>query len=325
MISFLERKFFSAIILFGIVVFPFSVSAVSVAPEGFFDSEKSEGNVLSVGTLDFSLASDGDFSGAVSETESAKRDIEVKKMGSLGFQYKVKADNFSGDLCNKLKLRVRLEGESVPLYNGDLNKFSHKIGIFSDPEKLEFEVGLQDSASGWEGKTCAFDLVFDGWQEDFANFGEGGFTDTEKIANSVVSVKDIVINEIFPDPNGADNSDKAHSEFIELYNNTNLSKNVGGWRIYIGESDFIEINNDTTDGAGVNIGAKGFLVVYLSKKWSGSVLNNSSDSVYLYKGLKSSSDLVDSYNYSGAQEDKSFTRQPSGTGNWILAMPSPGS
>src|SRR4030042_6384390 len=307
-----EKKFIPAAIIFSVLLLP-NATGARVAPSGFFDSEKSEGNTISTGTLDFSLESASDFSGSVTPSQSAEREVEVKNDGSLGFQYKIKSGNFSGDLCDYLKLKVKLDGGSE-LYSEKLKTFAYKIGTFSAPDKLKFTAELDGSDSGLEGKTCNFDLVFDGWQDNITNFGDGGFSDVETIHNSIVSAGKVVLNEILPDPSGTDNSDKNHSEFVELYNKETTSKDVSGWRIYIGGSDFIEISNETTDGAGTSINGNSFLIVYISKKWGGSILNNSTDSVSLYKGLKTSSELVDSYNYTGSQENKSFTRQPNGTG-----------
>ena len=136
----------------------------------------------------------------------------------------------------------------------------------------------------------------------------------------------IVLNEILPDPAGADNSNKDHSEFVELFNNDSVSHNLNGWRVYIGGSDYIEINNTNTDGGGTIVDAQDRLVVWLYKKWSSSEFVNSSDTVSLYDGPKASSFECDSYtySYSGSKVDNSFVRNPDGTGDWEDSIPSPG-
>jgi predicted ribosomally synthesized peptide with SipW-like signal peptide len=135
----------------------------------------------------------------------------------------------------------------------------------------------------------------------------------------------IVLNEILPNPAGADNVDKDRSEFVELYNKGNIPLDLNGWRIYIGDSDFIEINDTNTDGKGTTIGKKDFLVVWLYKKWGDSIMNNSNEKVSLYNGLKSTSDLIDEYEYSkGDIEDKSSARIPDGKGDWEDPIPTPG-
>lgn len=244
MVSILRKKFFSAVTILAVLLLPGATSA-GILPEGFFDSEKSEENTISTGTLDFSLESPADFSGAVSETQSAKRDIEMKSEGSPGFKYQLKTDNFPGDLCDKLNLKVKLDGGS-DIYDGDLKSFSLKAGFFSAPEVWEFEVSLKDSASEWEDKECDFDFVYEGWQEDFANFGDGGFSDTEIIGNKIktessVDAGDAVINEIMwmgSADNGSPADDGSKDQWIEL-------KNVSGRDLHL-KGLYLTFKNENT-------------------------------------------------------------------------------
>ena len=150
-----------------------------------------------------------------------------------------------------------------------------------------------------------------------------GNTASDSIKVTVGNNSSVVLNEILPDPAGSDNSDKDHSEFVELYNNDKISHDLNGWRIYIGDSDFIEINNTTTDGAGTVIDSKSRLVVWFYKKWSSSELKNSSDTVSLYDGPKASAKKYDSYtySYSGSKIGSSFVRDPDGVGDWKDPIP----
>ena len=255
MFSILGRKFVSVAIISAIFLLPIEAGA-RVLPAGFFDSEKSEGNAISTGTLDFSLESAEDFSGAVTASQPAKRGIEVKNVGSLGFQYKIKTDNFSGDLCDKLKLKVRFEGGSE-LCDKDIKNFSCEVGEFSDPEKLEFEASLKGGTSGWESKECDFDLVFEGWQEDFTNFGDGGFSDTEKVTNEVESenggTKNLVINEFYYDDSSSHDTGK---EWIEIYNGTNNPIDLSGYELNATSGDYFVFPDSFL------IGSKKFVVVH---------------------------------------------------------------
>jgi predicted ribosomally synthesized peptide with SipW-like signal peptide len=135
---------------------------------------------------------------------------------------------------------------------------------------------------------------------------------------------EIVINEILPNPTGADNQDKDHSEFVELYNRGGSSIDLNGWRIYAGDSYFIEINNITTDGKGTVIDKGKFLVVWFYKKWNESKMNNSGESISLYTAIKSTGKLIDKYTYPSSADNKSSARFPDGTNNWVDPIPTPG-
>lgn len=147
----------------------------------FGDAETSSENSLSASSLDFSLSSEEDFSPDVTPTQSSSRDISVINDGSLGFEYTVEADNFSGDLCDSLDLAANLN-EGASEYTGSLTSFYYNADEFTAPDDWQFTVSLTDDDPSLENQTCVFNFVFNGIQ-----IGGFGFSDQEIISNTVTS------------------------------------------------------------------------------------------------------------------------------------------
>lgn len=114
---------------------------------------------------------------------------------------------------------------------------------------------------------------------------------------SLSFASDIVINEIFANPENEDD------EFLELYNNTDSEINLSGWIF----SDLVK--NYTI--ADAKISPKGFLV--LEKSLTGIALNNSSEKVSL---IDSNGNQVDSFSYESTTENTSLSRSPDGAGDF---------
>lgn len=134
----------------------------------------------------------------------------------------------------------------------------------------------------------------------------------------------IVLNEFLPNPNGNEcRLDGVAGEWAEIYNNSDIEKDLADWQIRDSGNHTIAISGSNTHTGVTTIGAKDsgseWLVVFLN----GCVLNNSGgDSVNLYNA---DGQLIDSYSYSGsAPENKSYARVPDGTGAWFDPIPTPG-
>ena len=96
---------------------------------------------------------------------------------------------------------------------------------------------------------------------------------------------DIIISEIFPNPEGSDSD----SEFIELFNRSDKEVNLLGWRLGDESKKRYEFKQPLGGSASrpeVLIKPKEYLTVYRSE--SKIALNNISDSVKLYQPLKDS-------------------------------------
>lgn len=151
----------------------------------------------------------------------------------------------------------------------------------------------------------------------------------------------VVINEFMPDPAGSDQGTAGgplDGEWVELYNGMDTSVDVAGWVLYDGHPSNTHalpitpanVFNPATTATSTVIAPHGRLVVYRDGDADFS-LGDSSDTVRLFNGAYGAVgvSLVDSRSYSypgggGAPENKSFTRMPDGTSNWVDPEPTPG-
>jgi len=228
------------------------ISAVGQTLAYFSDIENSDGNTYNVATLDFSLSSSGDFSPLVTPVQSTSRAISVINHGSLGFEYTVYANEFSGDtnLCDILQLKANLDGEEK--YNGSLAGFTYDADEFSDPEDWQFTASLPSDNLEFENKTCNFKFVFEGVQ-----LGDCvGFSDTEKIENTIISGQwgpHLVINKVYYDVD-AEHGTEPKNEWIELYNPGNQAVCLKNW-------DICDNNDCINISPNVSISALGYALV----------------------------------------------------------------
>ncbi|MBI4812583.1 lamin tail domain-containing protein [Candidatus Falkowbacteria bacterium] len=113
---------------------------------------------------------------------------------------------------------------------------------------------------------------------------------------------DIVISEIFPNPEG----DDADGEFIEFYNKGSRDIDLSGWKLGDNSKTKHEI-------AASIIKAGGYLVIY--RKESKIALNNTNDSVKLYQPLKD--EPLQTVKYEKAVEKWSYNNENLGNANAV--------
>lgn len=123
----------------------------------------------------------------------------------------------------------------------------------------------------------------------------------------------IIINEILPNPAGADNK----KEFIELKNTGNRSVNLKGWKLSDNSDRIYEINNK--DFKSTLIKASGLFLIY--RNISKIALNNSGDMLKLYNLQE---ELADKISYKNSvPEDESYARNKQNKWEWVVS-PTPG-
>src|SRR3989338_6162275 len=175
------KKKRNKIITFALIfLLTLGLSGVGKINAYYDDTETSGGNSFSASSLDFSLTSAANFSPVVTPTTDTIRAVAVNNDGSLGFDYNVKTANFVGDLCPVLDLTASLDGGAgvtEPLSTFDIGPFT-----FGATEDWDFTASLNDDDESYQGKTCTFDIVFDGEQS-----GGAGFSDTETLASLVTA------------------------------------------------------------------------------------------------------------------------------------------
>jgi hypothetical protein len=180
------------ILTISIIVFLnwYGFSAVAQTFAYFNDTEISIDNAFSAGTLDFSVSATSDFSPEVvfNPSQSAIKEILVNNNGTLGFSYRVKADNFistgSSDLCDDLNLTASL-GSDVMYDNEPLKDFDISAGNYTNPADWNFVISMDAYHTG---QACSFDFIFDGVQ-----IGGTGFSDQEIISNTVIDGEEIPV------------------------------------------------------------------------------------------------------------------------------------
>jgi len=164
-----------------------SLSAVVETMSYFNDTESSSGN-FSAGSLDFYLSSDSDFSpDQINIGENSIRDVKVVDSGILPFRYGVSSLKTGGDdaLCSALLIEAKFGLEIK--YSGSLEGLAVESILISDTgeDSWSFTVNLpEDPSPELQSKSCQFNLIFNGWQDNFL-VGPFGFSDVEEIENNI--------------------------------------------------------------------------------------------------------------------------------------------
>lgn len=143
---------------------------------------------------------------------------------------------------------------------------------------------------------------------------------------SVAGQQEVVLNEILPNPLGADNAPKPGGEWVELYNRSAKPISLEGWMLYdVDDSHELFITAEKTTVATTTVAAGGHLVIYRDGD-SDFNLNNSGDSVRLFNDeIGDGGSLIDSFSWSSAKgEGNSYARVPDGNGDWVDPCPTPG-
>jgi len=187
----------------------------------FSDSIISENNLFQAGVLDMTLRSGQNnfVPGAESMQpgQQVNRDIYVgKTTDSASLQHQVSYEYISGDenLCNQLDLKIWYNHyHGLPAggygnrdmrlkYDGklsDLSNLTNEDFIILHPDD-QFDIDDSNGTEQWfyysitvpddianslQDKVCHFNFVFDAWQANMLKYGDGGFTDEEKIDSTI--------------------------------------------------------------------------------------------------------------------------------------------
>ncbi len=326
------------------------LAAVGQTVSYFNDTETSTDNMFTADSLDFAL-SVNEYENSIGLGETVSASSVLVNSGGMDFQYVLEAETISGneDFCNALELEAKLNG--VERYEGDLMSLGTVATTSLGTWKFDIELPV-DEDSFTNGEECQFDVIFKGWQTNVESYGDGGFTDEERMSFSLIAAKMIVLNEFLPRPAGIaygfnfgnDSSNMPQGEWVELYNNSAQNVNLSGWYIRDntdGEGNKTDITALNTSPAGTIIEGKGWLVVYMNK----AILNNTGDTVRLFDAANN---LIDSHSYddpdfceieptpgdenstdasgscASVPPNKSYARIPDGIGDWVDPVPTPG-
>ena len=320
----MKKRLYKIIVISLIIALNWSgLAAVGTTLAAFVETETTNSNTWAAGSLDVSSSSGGDFSPEITPYQTATRSINIANDGSFDFDYDLTIENIGTDvdLCDKVTLDLDRNG--APIYSGTLAGFNVATSTIMSggaDDVLDLEITLDSEEVSLWLKTCSFDLVATGFQTDKMDASEG-FSDVETINNNVSSdAWGVVMNEVLPDPTGADDALMPNGEWVEIYNNDSFAHDLAGWRIQDLENNKIDITALNTDLGTTMIAAGGYLVVYMNAE----VLNNNGVETVIL--VDDNEDFQDVYTYLGpVPENKSNARIPDGTGDWVDPIPTPGS
>jgi len=158
-------------------------------------------------------------------------------------------------------------------------------------------------------------------------------TATPAAVSESITLSDIVLNEIIPDPVGDDQGNVAlplNGEWMELYNKGGVAVDVNGWILRDADGNILTISaskgdndNDLSDAGETVVPAGGTLTVYRNGASGAGALTlaDDGDTVQL---LTDTSILVDSFTYVvDVGTGNSIARMPDGTGAWVDPEPTP--
>ena len=294
----------------------------------FNDTEITEGNLYQVGTLKIEtnpesfnwrapLPSPNNINTLVSTT------TKIKNTGTVDLNYEVRISNFGGNLCSDLKI------------NGNTLEEFYKEGNINSGEDNNLNINISSNAdlSYQETKECNFNFEINAWQKYPENMKGKGFSDSENISVGIVleghydeyledllpNSSDIVLNEFLP-------IGEKYTEFIEIYNKGNQSKNISTLEVCYVESPSFSwslkdsLCNENPYPLSGEISGKGFFVIQEEN-----LLGDQKGIITLWN---SSDNLVDAHTYYNKEDnfytDKSFARIPDGSPNWVDPIPTPG-
>ena len=149
-----------------------------------------------------------------------------------------------------------------------------------------------------------------------AYFSDSVTTSGNTFTAGVSSDTDVIINEIFANPSGAENAPMPGGEWVELYNTGDWSIDVNGWYLYDSyDNHALPVNAANVAGGSTLIPSGGYLVVFRNGDADFS-LNNDDDTVRLFNDQIGLGTLIDSQSYINPDEDKTWSGMPNGLGAW---------
>lgn len=154
----------------------------------YLNDEEEITSTLAVSVLDFSLNSPSDFSpSSIFPGESAMRNVEIINNG-IAFKYIIKAEEFSGTLCDYLLLEANLGGGEIEYFSG-LNGFEYGPVAYTESENWSFAItllgGVPDNITE---RTCQFKFIVRGSQIGGDLLPGQGFNDIEEISNNITVI-----------------------------------------------------------------------------------------------------------------------------------------
>src|ERR1035437_3978558 len=325
-LSCIQKQLYKFAVVLVVVSMLFDTLGINQTFAYFSDTAISTGNTFTTGTLAISLDNTNTFSsGLLYPTDSTSTGMDISNTGSLHSQYEASTTLIGSDnsACDYITMTAT---NGTYTYTGLIKDFTSSATTTTNATwNYNFTVSPTAPPSVW-GKTCYFNWSYTAWQSNLSDVSSG-FTSIKEKSGSIRIGKAVVLNEILYNPKSTDPA-PANKEFIELYNNSNVSFDLAGWQVSE-ISGVTEQKYTITTTSGSNtavpysgstiIPAKGWMTLILSDS---TALNNTGDTVRLYDA---SSNKLDEYAYAGGKPAGfSEARIPDGVGAWVDPLPTPG-
>ncbi len=239
---------------------------------------------------------------SVYEGSGAKTNLE----GDIGF---LGSDRFfviekpSGNLNNKGDIIILRDAsdnliDQVAYGEWDDGQLDNNAPVIGDPNSVARKFDGQNSYNNENDFAITISPT-----KGESNIIEDEESETENLEYGDYDYSDdIIISEIFPNPEGSDNED----EFIELYNSGDMDVNLLGWRLGDESKKRFEFKEERI------ISPDGHLVIYRSE--SKIALNNTGDSVKLFQPQKDEPFQI--IKYEKAIEDWSYAKASDHKWSW---------
>jgi len=349
-----NNKYFSSlnnfsykfIVIFSAFLIIFGTLNTNRAFAYFSDEATIDGNTFTAGTLEINIDTEDaiDF-GLMYPGDNDSTSIGISNTGTLDSQYIFKTIPTDSDngACDYITVSAT---DSINTYTGTISNFTSVAENTTD-KTWNFDLKVNDNApaSVW-GKTCSFKWEYTAWQTDLHD-SSLGFTSVKEKIGEIEIGKAVVMNEILPNPEGLDTQLGLQGEWVELYNNSNISIELSGWKIKDEVDHEIIISPSNTMNGRTRIEAEGSYLEWVVVFMSNDIMNNTGDTISFYDNVGT---LVDQYTYTSnvtdadsdsnstggadnnnptgsetaGNEGKSYARIPDGTGAWIDPIPTPG-
>jgi len=146
------------------------------------------------------------------------------------------------------------------------------------------------------------------------------------IITSGGSFTPVVLNEVLADNQTLTNANGQLSDWIELYNPTTNSFDLGGASL----SDNADAPRKWIFPSNSIVAANGFILIYcdpsrpVSSTNTGFGINAQGETIFFFDKPQNGGGLVDSIRFGLQTADFAIGRVPNGTGNWVLTAPTPG-
>lgn len=199
----------------------------------YFDIERSGGNELIAGNVDFTATSTewNPLHVAVSMQpgDTTFKDFDIDPLTSNPFQYYA-STTVSGDTAFCDGVTVDFDQSANTLYSGTLSGLITGTTTSTSTFNLSATTGINN----FQNSVCDVLVNFEGWQTRHGYPTVGGFNDIETVETKLASWG-FRINKVYadvaPDRYATTTTTEGENEWVEIYNQTNVDLDISGWEI----------------------------------------------------------------------------------------------